>query len=284
MSNNTALCIIGGGAAGSVTAPYLSAIEACGTKVDQIYGTSSGAINAATFHSYGAEALKDMWLRIRNKDVFRENPLTYAKAFGEKASFYDGSPLLKLLEQYINREVIQEQKASTPLFVSVTDIASERSISINLTKLKDDLAPWVFASASPPALFSPVKIGGKAYCDGGLGELVNISFAIKNGADTIIILCPRGVPQNTKFHNALDAVSFAIRMPLNYQLEKELRIIEVMNSHPEKRFIRTLLIRPDDNNQPGILDFDKLGTLEERRRKFLKYEVQALRALESFNI
>lgn len=281
MMKKVAVLVVGGGAAGFVTAAYLSAVEKFGLEYSQIHGTSSGAINAAAFQSHGAEGIKDMWLRIENRDVYKNNVFTWLELGGKKAACYDSSPLKKLLPKYVsNEEIFYNDKQK--LFVSVTDISEERSLSINLSSIKDDIVPWVHASASPPFFFAPVPIGKKQYWDGGLGELVNISFAIQQGADTLVILCPRGRVTKTEIKNGLDAISFSVRMPLNYMLEKELRIVELMNSHPGKRHIDTLLIRPEHALQPGILDFDDLGDLPARKSMWEMYEQQALNELHTF--
>lgn len=278
---NTAILSLGGGAAGLTTAAYLSAISKLGIKYDQIHGSSSGAINASVFHSSGPAALREVWLKIRNKDVYVENPFTWSGLFDKRACCYDSAPLYKMLSKYINQENIRNNKEQS-LYVSVTDIANERSISINMSKVKDDLARWVYASASPPFFFPQVVIGRNTLTDGGLGELANISFAIKNGADRLIVLCPRGKSKGgTTIKNGVEAIKFIATMPLNYALEKELRMVEIMNTYPGKRQIEVILIRPDLDNQPDILDFDGLGTLEEREFLFSLYEKQATSILMS---
>jgi predicted acylesterase/phospholipase RssA len=274
----TAVNVVGGGAAGFVTAPYLEALEERGIIPDEIHGASSGAISAAVYLSAGAAGLRELWLRIRDKDVYRDNLWTWSGLLDKRAACYDSSPLDKLIEQYVDEDKIRQ--SASKLFISVTNVESERCFSINLSSVKGPLHPWIYASASPPVLFPQVEISGRKYFDGGLGELINLSYAVKNGADRIIVLCPRGPVVGGKVQSGIEALKFVIRMPLNYMLEKELRLIEIMNGHPDKRHIDTLIIRPLESNQPGILNFDDLGTLSERKRAFQFYKSQALSALD----
>lgn len=278
---NTAILVQGGGAAGLTTAAYLSAVAKLGIKYSQIHGSSSGAINASVFHSSGPAALREVWLKIKNKDVYIDNPFTWSGLIDKRACCYDSSPLYKLLSKYIDQDSIRANKEQQ-FYISVTDIANERSLSINMSKVSGDLAKWVYASASPPFFFPQVTINSRKYTDGGLGELINISFAIKNGADRLIVLCPRGKSSGgASINNGVEAIKFIATMPLNYALEKELRMVEIMNSYPGKRYIEVILIRPDLDNQPDILDFDGLGTLEEREFLFSLYEKQAASILMS---
>lgn len=271
---NLAILVVGGGAAGFVTAAYLDAISCLGINYSSIYGSSSGALNAAVYHSHSNVTLKEIWTSIKNEDVYKDNLLTWLGMLDSHASCFDSSPLRKIIEKYVDENAVTKKPS---LYVSVTDIAAERSLTINLTTTRSNICDWIYASASPPVLFSSVAIFTKHYCDGGLGELVNLTMAIRNGAEKIIVLCPKGKAKNTTIKNGLDAAKFIVDMPLNYQIEKELNTAQLINPNVE-----IVLVRPLLDDQPGILDFTSWGSYANRLAKWEYYKFQALTQLASY--
>ena len=230
---NVAILCVGGGAAGFIGASYLSAVHELGIEYHQVYGTSVGALNGALFHQRDLDGLKNIWMNIRNKDVFISNLITNSGILDTRASIYDASPLEKLINRVVDEIKLLFQ--SETLYCAVTDIESERGMLINLSKIKGPSRPWLIASATPPVFFSPYRIADKYYYDGGLGENINIANAVKNKADTIIVLCPRGKLKSTRISNGFDALRFVTRRQSSYMLEKEIGFVDVMSKVPGTR-------------------------------------------------
>jgi predicted acylesterase/phospholipase RssA len=52
------------------------------------------------------------------------------------------------------------------------------------------VARAVVASSAVPLLFAPVRIGGRDYVDGGLGEVGHVDLAVARGCDVIVVINP----------------------------------------------------------------------------------------------
>jgi len=62
----------------------------------------------------------------------------------------------------------------------------------------------VRASSAVPAVFSPVKIGGRAYIDGGAVSPVPVRYARQMGAEVIIAVDISAIPEGQSTKGAVD--------------------------------------------------------------------------------
>jgi predicted acylesterase/phospholipase RssA len=81
----TAFVLSGGGSLGAVQAGMLQALTDNGVTPDLLIGTSAGALNAAYLAGHGTsreavDALADIWVRLRRRDVFPFSPVRHALA------------------------------------------------------------------------------------------------------------------------------------------------------------------------------------------------------------
>lgn len=178
-----ALLIVGGGAKGIVTAGMIKRLDEIGMTFDGIYGTSSGALNAAMY-AQGDQDIAQLWLNISNKQVMKFAPW---KVFGKDACLYDSKPLLAYLQKCIDPAKIVARGIRTTITVSnaITDQVMHFELSKGNTVIDPHLA--LLASASIPGLFPPVN--GCLY-DGGILDDYNLQYAASHGYDEIIMLHP----------------------------------------------------------------------------------------------
>lgn len=183
-----ALCLVGGGAKGIIQAGMLKRVSELGLKIDMIFGTSSGSLNAAMYSQGDIDLMIKLWMTIENKDVKR---LSICNMIKQK-SIYDSSPLAATIGKYID-----PAKLAIPTWATVTSTQTNSAQHVRVDK-QVDCHKTLLASTSIPIYF-PV-IGG--YVDGGVSDDYCIGAAIADGADEIIV-CHPSRPSVLKATNAI---------------------------------------------------------------------------------
>jgi hypothetical protein len=187
------LAISGGGANGAFGAGLLAGWTQTGTRPEftMVTGISTGALTAP-FAFLGPDyddEMKAVYTTTTTDEIaIQRNPL--AAAFNE--SMADTSPLRKLIEHYINTEVIEaiaeEHKRGRRLFIGTANLDAGRSVIWNIGAIaasdyprKVELIHDVLqASSAIPVMFPPVVIPVEAdgntfdemHVDGGTGAQV----------------------------------------------------------------------------------------------------------------
>ena len=170
--NNIGLALSGGGARGFAHVGVLLAFEKFDIKPKIISGVSAGSIVAAL---YGA-GLKPL-------DILK--CLTDSK-FGDftewtlpKASIFRLTRFAKHLESWLPIKNLEETEIR--VVICATDFDNGKSVGWR----KGEIVPRVVASCSIPIIFSPVKINGVNYVDGGV--LRNLpAWAIRNNCSVLV--------------------------------------------------------------------------------------------------
>ncbi len=161
MQYQTGFVLSGGGARGFAHLGIIEALFEKGIRPDVISGVSAGAIVGA-FISSGKTPHETHQL-LKKGNFFKYTAMTLPVNGLLKL---DG--LQRLLEREINHKNIED--LPIPMFIGVTNMTDGHSEFRN----KGPLSKTIMASASIPILFSPVKIDGKLYCDGGLLENIPV--------------------------------------------------------------------------------------------------------------
>ena len=187
------LAISGGGANGAFGAGLLGGWTAAGTRPEftMVTGISTGALTAP-FAFLGPDyddEMKEVYTTTTTKEIaIQRNPLK--AAFNE--SMADTAPLRKMIEHYINEEVIKaiamEYKKGRRLFIGTSNLDAGRGVIWNVTAIaasdyprKVELIHDILqASSAIPVMFPPVvipvKVNGDSYdemhVDGGTGTQV----------------------------------------------------------------------------------------------------------------
>jgi NTE family protein len=81
-----------------------------------------------------------------------------------------------------------------PLGIVATDLHSGEGVLFQ----KGDIATAVRASSAVPAMFDPVRIGGREYVDGGLVSPVPVRYARQMGADVVLAVDISSNPESNK--------------------------------------------------------------------------------------
>ncbi|MFC7775023.1 patatin-like phospholipase family protein [Flavobacterium sp. GCM10027622] len=199
------LVLSGGGAKGLAHIGVLKEIEKAGIKIDYIGGTSMGAIVGGLYASgYTADELDSIFRNLDsdaiiqdiiprgNKTFYEKNndevyaltlpfqklKITVPKGFSK--GLYNYNLFSKLTHNY--RHIRDFNQLKIPFLCVATDVETGKGVVFREGSLPMCLA----ASGAFPSLFSPVKIDGKYYIDGGVVNNYPIEEVKAMGADIII--------------------------------------------------------------------------------------------------
>ncbi len=195
------LVLSGGGTRGFAHLGVITALFEKGIIPDVISGTSVGAIVGAFIA--GGKTPQEI-MEIFNKGWF----------FKYTTLHFPDDGLLKLngLRGIIKKNIQFENIEDLPLpfFVSVANLNSGAAEYLN----KGPLGLTVLASSSIPVLFSPVKINGQLYVDGGLVDNMPVE-PIKNDCEHIISVNITPLNPRTRFKNLIQIASRTFYMGVN---------------------------------------------------------------------
>lgn len=117
------------------------------------------------------------------------------------------------------------------LHVIVADVLTGEDVRIS----SGDAVDAIVASASIPAVFAPVQIGGRFFIDGGVLNNTPISHAVDLGADTVWVLstghaCAMDAPPRGALAMALHAFGLVVNQRLaadieRYEPDVDLRVV-----------------------------------------------------------
>lgn len=184
----TALVLGGGGSRGAYEIGVWQALKALGIRIDMVYGSSVGAINAVMVAQGDVDLTTDLWKELETDMVFDmapdSKPVDYFKEIVTNQGAGTG-PLRGMLVKYVDEKRVRESGMDFGITaVSVPDMTS------HFMRLKDipegKLVDYVMASASAfPALHS-YEIDGKNYVDGGYVDVLPVGMALEDGAKSVI--------------------------------------------------------------------------------------------------
>lgn len=167
------LALGGGAARGFAHIGVIEVLEAAGIRPDLVVGTSAGSLVAALYAS-GKSGVQ----------------LAALAASMDEAAITDWSfPGRGLIRGEALGRFVREQtgglaieKMRLPLGIVATDLDNGNPILFR----RGDPGIAVRASSAVPAVFRPVRIGGREYVDGGLVSPVPVRFARQMGAELVI--------------------------------------------------------------------------------------------------
>jgi len=178
------LALGGGAARGFAHVGVIQVLEEAGVRPSFVIGTSAGSLVAAIYASGRtgaqlqqiAEDMEEASLTDWTLPMFRRGMLR-------------GDALARYVNQQVGMRPIEAMEIA--LGIVATDLNSGDSVVFR----RGDTGLAVRASSAIPALFQPVRIGGRDYVDGGLVAPVPVRFAREMGADFVIAVDISSPPQ-----------------------------------------------------------------------------------------
>ena len=189
----TAFVLSGGGSLGALQAGMLRALYERRIVPDMLVATSAGALNAAFVASRPqtlatADALADLWRRLRRDDIFPVRPWAVAAGMLTRRDHIVTPDRLRALIA-ANVEFDDLADSAIPLHVVTFDVARSEEVLLSEGPAVDALT----AAASIPGVLPPVPFGERRLIDGGVVNNTPVSRALALGARRIFVLPTRAV-------------------------------------------------------------------------------------------
>lgn len=194
-----ALVLSGGGSRGAYEIGAWQALAELGVRLDAVYGTSIGAINAALVAQGDLDLAKELWAHITVRQIVAtdEEDFSIDRMVSRKRDVVpfllenhrrlrmDITPLENMVAKYLNEGRVRA--SGMELGVMTVRAPQLQPVPVRLSEMPEgQLADWVIASASCFPIFPTRRIGGERYVDGGYYDNLPIDMAIADGAEEIV--------------------------------------------------------------------------------------------------
>lgn len=184
------LALGGGAARGFAHIGVIQVLEENGIGVDLVAGTSAGSLVAALYAS--GKNGKEMQALAEGMD---EGAITDWAFPGR--GLIRGEALARYVRERTGNKTIEQM--SLPLGILATDLADGSGVLFR----SGDTGTAVRASSAVPAVFQPVKIGGREFVDGGLVAPVPVRQARQMGAELVIAVDISSPPEDKPLGDAM---------------------------------------------------------------------------------
>jgi NTE family protein len=181
------LALGGGAARGFAHVGVLQVLEEAGIQPQLVVGTSAGSMVAA-FYASGRNGAQLQKLA----ETMEEAAITDWNLPLSSRGLLKGDALAKYVAGVTDGKRIED--VAMPLGIVATDLHTGLGVLFQ----KGDIATAVRASSAVPAMFDPVRIGGREYVDGGLVSPVPVRYARQMGADVVVAVDISSNPESNK--------------------------------------------------------------------------------------
>ncbi len=247
------LALGGGAAKGYGHIGVIKVLEEEGVKPDLIVGASMGALVGGFYAAgFSAKELEEIACKVDKKTKGWLFQISLSSR-----GFVDGKNVLKFLEPYLSRKVIEQLPIK---YAAVTtDVESEAEIIIE----RGDLIQAIRAAISIPVVFMPYVHSGHVLIDGGFVNPLPIDVVQKLGAKKIIavnVLHKADYPQITIRPTMPSNKSFTAKKIFD---ETIALIFSRLVDYQVQRMKRGILINVDTRGI-GVTHFEKAQEAIER--------------------
>ena len=187
------LALGGGAARGFAHVGVIQVLEEAGIRPTLVTGTSAGSLVAALYASGKTGAQLQQIAETMEEATIADWTLQI---------FTRGALRGEALAKFVNIQVGQKpiEAMVLPLGIVATDLNSGNDVLFQ----RGDTGTAVRASSAVPAVFQPVKIGGREYVDGGLVAPVPVRAARKMGAQVVIAVDISSPPEASAANGTLE--------------------------------------------------------------------------------
>jgi NTE family protein len=217
-----AFVLSGGGNLGALQVGMLRALLEHGIEPDLVLGCSVGAINGAGFaddptHA-GIDHMERKWKALDGTTILPNGWLPNAVALARRGeAIHDHSALRRMAQDGLRSRTFED--LAIPFQCVATDVGAGREAWFSSGPLIEP----ILASASLPAIYPAVEIGGARYLDGGIVDDVPLSRAVALGATTVYVLQVAGFTRpRPEPRRPLDVVVQAYWIARHHRFAREL--------------------------------------------------------------
>ncbi|MEM7204225.1 MAG: patatin-like phospholipase family protein [Planctomycetota bacterium] len=256
----TLLVLGGGGMKGFAHIGVFRAMERLGIPIDEVIGTSMGAVMGALFASgMDSDEAEAVAGSLRFKDYFKLNLVKFLLKGYRHASVYKGKPFLEFLRERLPRASFEE--LPRPFTCNAISLETGTMRYFGLHEESVGLAEAVYASSCLPGIFEPIELDGEHYIDGGIGESLCLSLALARDADLVVAvdLSTRDPHRRTPYRASLPHILLQ-----TYEIMGNALNEQNMHRHAGRNII---LLKPDVGGTgvlgtPDVEDLVRLGERE----------------------
>lgn len=182
------LVLGGGGVKGLSHVGAWKAIEELGIEVDEIIGTSIGALaGACVACGMGWRDMATQALSLRKSNIAMLNRWVVLLNGIRQQSLFLAAPFQKYIRSVL--PVARFDELQIPFSLNAVDLETGRMEWFGVGGRTDvELADAIYASCALPVFYPPGLIDGRHYIDGGVGDTLPIERAAERGADLIIAI------------------------------------------------------------------------------------------------
>ena len=187
------LALGGGAARGFAHVGVIQVLEEAGISPVLVTGTSAGSLVAALYASGKNGAQLQKVAESMDESTIADWTLPF---FGR------GVLRGEALAKYVNAQVGQKLIEAMPLPLGI--VATDLNSGNDMLFQRGDTGTAVRASSAVPAVFTPVKINGHDYVDGGLSSPVPVRAARKMGAELVIAVDISSPPEGSSASGTIE--------------------------------------------------------------------------------
>lgn len=237
------------------------AIERLGIQIDEVVGTSMGAVMGGLFAAgHDSARMEQVADEVSLKEYFRLNLVKFLVRGYRHASVYKGKAFHEQLAEWLPQRSFEELQR--PFFCNALSLTTGATKFFGMPGSdRCSVADAVYASACLPTIFEPAELDGDHYIDGGMTESVALRVARARKADLVIAvdLSHRDLHKPTDYRATLPHILFQTYEVMGLALNEA-------NLH---RFVddRTVLIKPKVSHlplleMPDVREVVRLGERE----------------------
>ncbi|MCF8148384.1 MAG: patatin-like phospholipase family protein [Sulfuritalea sp.] len=187
------LALGGGAARGFAHVGVIQVLEEAGISPVLVTGTSAGSLVAALYASGKNGVQLQKVAESMDESTIADWTLPF---FGR------GVLRGEALAKYVNAQVGQKRIEAMPLPLGI--VATDLNSGNDMLFQRGDTGTAVRASSAVPAVFTPVKINGHDYVDGGLSSPVPVRAARKMGAELVIAVDISSPPEGSSASGTIE--------------------------------------------------------------------------------
>ena len=229
----------GGGARGLAHIGVLKVLEKNGIGIDQISGTSIGAVVGGLYSVFrNAQKVEDFLYDFVNQEAFKDLNLdAFDPAPNQDSSYWRN--LIKNAQRNISlfrtwryksmltqdqvNEIFKDfpEKEIENLPISFAAVATDLLTGRETVLVEGSFKQAVIASSSIPGVFPPVEMLNTKMCDGGVSDLVPVYVSRGQGAQYVIAVdVTKSLAEKVDLDNGLSIIDRAQSI-LAFQLSRE---------------------------------------------------------------
>lgn len=255
------LVLSGGGAMGALQVGVLRELFRSGFRPGRIVGTSVGALNGAflAFHpdEAGLERLAEIWRGLEHERFLRFNPVRLAyRLVSRQPNLFDSAFLHRLVQEYAVEDDFAAAKI--PLYVVATNLNTGRKQVLSEGRVSDA----VLASTAVPGVFSPVRVDGDAFIDGGVVANLDLETAVDLGAREILAIDLSHCFAISEPSNVIGVITRTVDIVMRERVQRDMLALG--------RRARITLVQPQIDRGPGVGDFRFVTQLLDQGESFAR--------------